>query len=168
MKIPIVDENDNIINYKEREETTRDDIRRIIGLDIFNERGEVLIAKRHPNKKIDPGLWGPSVAGTVDEGFDYNDTVLKEAEEEVGLKNIQPIFNKKYFYETENARRWCSRYHVVIDSKTKLTKQDSEVSEIKWISVDDLEKWHQRHPEEFIPSFQRSMNFIKEIYENQN
>lgn len=168
MKIPIVDENDNILTYKERDETTRDDIRRIVGLDIFNEKGEVLIAKRHQSKKIDPGLWGPSVAGTVDEGFSYDDTVLKEAEEEVGLKEIQPIFTKKYFYETENARRWCSRYYVVIDSKTELQKQDDEVSEIKWISIADLEKWWKVHPEEFIPSFQRSLGIIKEIYENKN
>jgi len=116
-RIPIVNEQDEIIAYKERKETTRDDIRRIIGLDVFNEKGEVLIAKRHVNKEIDPDLWGPSVAGTVDEGFDYDGTVLKEAEEEIGLVDITPVFSSKYFYETPYSRRWCTRYYVLINSR---------------------------------------------------
>ena len=37
MKIPIVDKNDNIIGYKERAETTREDIRRIVGLYVFSD-----------------------------------------------------------------------------------------------------------------------------------
>ena len=166
MKIPIVDENDNIISYKEREETTREDIRRIVSLNVFNEKGEVLIAKRHKDKKIDPDVWGPSVAGTVDEGYDYDSTVIKEAEEEIGLTNISPIFLNRFFYENKNARRWCSRYYVVINSKeTELKKQDEKVSELKWITLPDLEKFSNDHPEEFILSFAQSLKNIKDIYE---
>ncbi len=168
MRIPIVNEQDEVLYYKEREETTREEIRRIIGLNVFNEKGEVLIAKRQSNKKIDPNLWGPSVAGTVDEGCDYDDTVVKEAEEEIGLKNIKPIFLKKYFYETPKTRRYTQLYYVTIDSGTKLTLQDEEVAEIKWISIIDLENWFKEKPEDFIPSFQRTMNNIKEINENKN
>lgn len=164
MKIPIVNEQDEIIGYKKREETTREDIRRIVGLDVFNEKGEVLIAKRNPDKKIDPDVWGPSVAGTVDEGEDYDSTVLKEAEEEIGLTNIQPIFIHKYFYETENSRRWCSRYYVLINSERELHRQESEVAELKWITIEDLETWSKEKPEEFIPSIVRTINFIKETH----
>lgn len=164
MKIPIVDENDNLINFKEREEATREDIRRIIALHVFNEKKEILIAKRDASKTIDPNKWGPSVAGTVDEGYDYDDTVVKEAEEEIGLKNIKPLFLKKMFYETYNARRFTGVYYLVIDSNTKLTIQKEEVSEIKWITISDLEKWFKNNPDDFIPSFQRSMDIIKEIF----
>ena len=139
MRIPIVNEKDEIISYKKREETIREDIRRIISLSVFNEKKEVLIAKRQSNKIIDPNKWGPSVAGTVDEGEDYDSTVIKEAEEEIGLKNIKPIFLKKYFYETENARRFVSVYYIIIDStQTKFLLQAEEVAEIKWISINDL------------------------------
>ncbi len=119
IRIPIVNEQDEVICYKIREETTREDIHRIVGLDVFNEKGEVLLAKRHHNKIIHPDLWGPSVAGTVDEGYCYDDTVVKEAEEEIGLIDVEPIFVSKYFYETENTRRWCSRYYVQINSRER-------------------------------------------------
>src|SRR3989338_1655774 len=164
MKIPIVNEKDEVIEYKEREETTREDIRRIVGLNVFNEKGEVLIAKRHSIKVIDPNKWGPAVAGTVDEGHDYDSTVIKEAEEEIGLKNIKPIFLKKMFYETHNTRRFTGVYYAVINSReTKLSLQVDEVSEIKWISISELEDWIKEKPEDFIPSFYRTMKNVKEI-----
>lgn len=173
MKIPIVNEQDEVIAYKEREETNREDIRRIVSLVVFNQNKEVLIAKRHKDKLIDPNVWGPSVAGTVDEGFDYDETVVKEAEEEIGLTNVAPIFLSKIYYENEKSRRWCSRYYLVINSdNVELKKQDSEVSELKWISLENLEKWFDKNPEEFILSFSGSLQNMKDIYkiiyENKN
>lgn len=169
MKIPIVNEKDEIIEYKERTETTREDIRRIVGLYVFNENREILIAKRHSSKIIDPNCWGPAVAGTVDEGFDYDKTVIKEAEEELGLVNIKPIFLKKYFYETHNARRFSSVYYVVINSEeTKLKMQEDEVSDLRWINFEDLQKWFNEKPEEFVPSFKNVISNIKEINETKS
>lgn len=167
MKIPIVNEQDEIIGYKKREQTTRDDIRRIVFLFVFNENKDFLIARRQSNKVIDPNCWGPSVAGTIDEGFNYDETVIKETEEELGLKNIKPIFLKKYFYETHNARRFSSVYYVFVNSKEVNFKiQDEEVSEIRWISFKELEKWFKNKPEDFVPFFQNVIYNIKEIYEN--
>lgn len=169
MKIPIVTEQDEIIGYQEREKTTRDDIRRISALYVFDQNNQILIAKRQSNKEIDPNKWGPAVSGTVDEGFDYDSTVKKEAEEEIGLKNIQPIFFKKMFYETDNARRFLSIYYVTINSlETELSLQKEEVAEIKWINFSDLEKWFKKNPEDFILSFYLILNTLKEIYANQN
>ncbi len=169
MRIPIVNEQDEIISYKEREETTREDIRRIVALHVFNEKGEVLIAKRQSTKTIDPNLWGPAVAGTVDEGFDYDQTVLKEAEEEIGLSDIHPIFLKKMFYETHNARRFTGVYYVTINSKEReLQLQEEEVAEIRWMSFVELETWFMERPQDFVPSFQRTIDTLKEIYETRN
>lgn len=168
MKIPIVNIQDEIIGYKERDETTLNDIRSIVGLNVFNEEKEILIAKRQSNKKIDPNCWGPSVAGTVDQGYDYDTTVIKEAEEEIGLKNIKPIFYKKYYYETYNAKRFTSVYYVVVNKDTNFKIQEDEVSEIKWISLAELEEWFDKKPEDFIPSFVNTIKNIKRIYENQN
>ena len=166
MKIPIVNEQDEIICYKEREEATREDIRRLIALLVFNEKGEVLIAKRQSTKKIDPNLWGPSVAGTVDAGEEYDTTVIRETEEEIGLKDIKPTFLKKRYYETFNARRFSNLYYVIVDSKTIFHLQAEEVAEVKWITIPDLEKWVTEHPEAFTPNFPKgSLVDFKETYQ---
>ncbi len=168
MKIPIVNEQDEVLTYKEREETTGQDIRRIVILNVFNEKGEVLVAKRQSTKTIDPNKWGPAVEGTVDEGYDYDATVVKEADEEVGLKNIKPVFYKKIFYETEHTRRFAAVYHVYIDSSEPLVLQEEEVAETKWITIHNLEKWLKESPADFLPSFSIKFENIKEIYETQS
>lgn len=163
MRIPIVNEQDEIISYKERSETTPRDIRRIVGLNVFNENNEILIAKRQSSKDVDPNLWGPAVAGTVDEGYDYDSTIIKEMGEEIGLYNVTPVFVKKMYYETEKTRRFTGVYYVVVNSNDFIPKiQEKEVAEIKWIKLDDLENWYKERPQDFIPSFQRTINNIKE------
>lgn len=163
MRIPIVNEQDEIIAYKTREETTREDIRRIVGLNVFNENNEILIAKRQSNKTIDPNVWGPSVAGTVDEGYSYDETMVKEMGEEIGLYNTKPIFVKKMYYETEKTRRYTCVCYAIVNSKEFIPKiQEEEVSQIKWINLQDLENWFNEKPQDFIPSFQRTINNIKE------
>ena len=170
MKIPIVNEQDEIIEYKEKEETLGSDIRRIVSLHVFNEKGEVLIAKRHPSKKIHPNVWGPSVAGTVEEGDTCDSLVLKEAEEEIGLKNIKPMFLGKRFYETENNRRFIYIYYVTIDSTGKnFSLEENKVAEIKWINLKDLVDWFNKSPENFTPNFGNgTLADIKEIYAIKN
>ncbi len=60
--IPVVNEQDEIIGHKDREDRNTMDITRITALWLKNERGEVLLALA---KTGDPGLWGPAVSGTV-------------------------------------------------------------------------------------------------------
>ena len=63
------------------------------------------------------------------------------------LLNIKPIFYKKIFYETSNARRFNSIYYVVINKEeNKLVIQEDEVSEIKWLSLDELDNRFKEKP----------------------
>ena len=89
-KIVIVDEDDNVIGHKERGLVGRGDIYRVSALWITNSKGKILLARRALTKSHDPGKWGPAVAGTVEEGEDYRDNIVKEAGEEIGLRNIKP------------------------------------------------------------------------------
>ncbi len=51
MEIPIVDKNDEVIKYVERDEMTMEDIRRITQILVFNKNKDFLIAKRQSTKK---------------------------------------------------------------------------------------------------------------------
>ena len=170
MRIPIVNEQDEIISYKERDETTREDIRRISSIWVFNNNKDFLIAKRQKNKTIDPDKWGPSVAGTLEEGETYLSNAIKELEEELGIKNVELKPIGKIFYETSNSRRFSFRYSVTIDLPIEsFIIQKSEVSEIKWINIDDLSKWYEKTPDEFVPSFGNGLKELKKhLNENQS
>ncbi|MBP9748348.1 MAG: NUDIX domain-containing protein [Candidatus Pacebacteria bacterium] len=161
MKIPIVNEQDEIIGYKDRKDRNTVDITRITGLWLWNEKGETLLAQRAFSKSINPGLWGPAAAGTVEEGETYESNIIKEAEEEIGLKNLKPILGPKLRRTTKHAyfAQWFS---ATIDSSYPLVKQDSEVESLKWVSKDEFFKIFEDNPEMFIPSLKDSAIYFFE------
>ena len=112
MIIPIVDEDDNILCYKDASE--RDgtkEITRTSALWLSNEQGEFLVAKRSKYKKFHPNLWNISVSGTNEEGETYESNIVKETKEELGvvlseiidgpkeLISKERLFFVKYFFK---------------------------------------------------------------------
>ena len=92
MRIPIVNEEDEIIKIIDSTERMKGDIGRVSALWITNEKGEILLAQRSFTKKRDPGVWDPAVAGTVEEGETYEQNIIKEAEEELSKSKIENMY----------------------------------------------------------------------------
>jgi len=150
--IIIVDENDKIIGYKERETLNQSDIYRVSALWIQNSKGDILLAQRKLNKKNDPGKWGPAVAGTNDKGDSYKSNIVKEAEEEIGLKNHHfQEFDKIRYSGKHNY--FCQWFKLVIDKKLdEFIIQENEVEQIKWFKKDELLKELKNNPDNFLKS----------------
>jgi isopentenyldiphosphate isomerase len=95
VKIAIVNDQDEVIKTIEWDQINyATDIYRVAALWVVKRSGnsyEVLIAQRALDKKQHPGLWGPSVAGTVESEETYRENIIKETEEEIGLCDINPI-----------------------------------------------------------------------------
>ncbi|MBU4338594.1 NUDIX domain-containing protein [Patescibacteria group bacterium] len=152
-KIIIVDENDNIITYKEREKLDVKDIWRVSALWLTNSKGEILMARRALNKIHNPGKWGPAAAGTVEEGETYDFNIIKETEEEIGLKNIEFKKVKKIKTSTGKFSYFCQWYLAETDQPLEKFKiQKSEVAEVKWFSKEEIKKRLRENPGEFIYS----------------
>lgn len=151
-KTVIVNENDEIIGSKERGTLDRGDIYRVSSLIIMNDKNEILIAKRAMSKKQNPGLWGPAVAGTIEEGEDYYSNIIKESEEELGLSGIKPIIGPKSRIKAGH-NYFNQRYFLRLNrsiSEFKINR--AEVSEIKWVAMDTLFKEIKENPGNFTPS----------------
>lgn len=157
-RVIIVDENDNEIGAKKRAEMTKQDIYRVSALWITDAKGDVLLAKRSNEKSHDPGKWGPAIAGTVEEGESYDDNVVKETEEELGLHfeslprgpKIE-IFGEFHYF--------CQWYFMQIDKPLKKYRlQKSEVAEIRWFKKEELIQELKSQPELFLPSMTQFIN----------
>ncbi len=159
MKIPIVNEQDEIIGYKERRDRNKTEITRITALWLENEKGEVLLAQRAFTKDLNPGKWGPAVAGTVEEGETYESNIIKEAEEEIGLKNLKATLGPKLCRTTSHAY-FAQWFTAIINSDYPLVKQDSEVETLKWFSKEDFFKAFKETPEIFLPSMEDSAKYF--------
>ena len=113
MRIPIVDENDKVLSYKERSEVDPDkDLYRVSYLWITDPEGKVLLAQRALSKDRHPGRWASAVAGTVEEGESYEANIIKEAEEELGLKKFTLIPGKKHFVKTNDYSFWSQIFFL--------------------------------------------------------
>jgi 16S rRNA (adenine1518-N6/adenine1519-N6)-dimethyltransferase len=152
-KIPIVDEQDNIIDYKDREAILPGDIYRVSSLWIINSHGEVLLARRAYNKSHDPGKWGPAVAGTIEKDETYESNIKKEAEEELGLIGVNFEKVQKHFTKGQKWSHFTQLFQLVIDKPVEEFKiQEQEVAEVRWFSKQALAKELEEHPDEFLAS----------------
>lgn len=98
----VVGENDNIIGYEPRSicHQNKSLIHRLVGIIIFNKKGQILLQKRSKRKSTHPGFYTLSCSGHVSKGEKYQDTAERELEEELGVK-IPLRFFKKFISQSE-------------------------------------------------------------------
>lgn len=158
MKIPIVNEEDEIIGYKERDDRDVNTIYRASYLWITDTEGKILLSQRAFDKKHDPGKWGPVVAGTVEEGETYELNIIKEAEEEIGLKNIKPILGIKK-RQRNKYNYFSQEFLLTLPSGFSDFKiQEEEVAEIRWFTVEELKNKLEINPKIFLPMISVKLN----------
>ncbi|QQR79160.1 MAG: NUDIX domain-containing protein [Candidatus Moraniibacteriota bacterium] len=161
-KIIIVDSNDALLGAKERSLLRLDDIYRVSALWIFDSQKRVLLAKRALVKKHYPGKWGAAVVGMNAAGETYEETIRREAMEEVGLNlsesdlKIGPIEHIKDEYE--HFTQW---YWVTVDcSEDTFLIDPQEVDQVKWFTRDEVFAMYADSPENFVPSFRPSFDVL--------
>jgi len=158
--IPVVNESDEIIGYKNRDEIQSNDIYRVSALWITNSQNEILLAKRHHTKKNNPNKWGPAVSGTVEKNETYKVNIIKEANEELGLVKIKPKIGPKTFNGNQHLH-FTQWYSLKINKKiSEFTIQENEVEEIKWFTLEVLKQNLKTNPEDFLPNFEKYLELF--------
>jgi isopentenyl-diphosphate delta-isomerase len=161
--IPVVDEQDNIVDYKRRSEIVKEDIYRVSALWIENSKGQVLLAQRAFSKKNDPGKWGPAVAGTVEKGETYESNIIKEAEEELDIINVKFTMPFEKIRHSGEHNFFAQYFLAVIDKDLDEFNFDKrEVNDIKWFDREELKHEIELNPDRFLKSLTVRINlFVK-------
>ena len=162
MKIIVVDEKDNVIGSKERDDRNEKDIVRVSGIFVFNSKKETLIAQRALDKVFNPGKWGPAAAGTLEEGETYLSNIVKETEEEIGVKiNEKDLTLGPYEFVDSSHRYFRQMYYTKLDLPIfKFKVQKEEVNGLRWIGTEELREWLATSPNDFTES---SPKLMKEL-----
>lgn len=149
----IVDDQDNIIGAKPRNEIDfTKDYFRSSGLWLTNSNGQVLIAQRVLSKDKDPGKWGPAAGGTLEVGETYESNAYKEAEEELGLTEVNLKLGPK-MKVTSPRHCFCQWFFADCDqTETEFTLQTAEVEQVKWINMDEFFTDVLNNPDKYLPT----------------
>jgi len=73
----------------------------VVHMHLIDSRNRIYLQKRNSDKKIQPGKWDTAVGGHVSSGESVEDALVRETEEEIGLKDVKPRFIGMYKWETE-------------------------------------------------------------------
>lgn len=107
--IDIYDESRRPIRRQERgEKLSEGEFILVVGIWVINDRNEILLTRRHPDKSYAPNLW-ENTGGHVQSGESSVEAVLRELREETGIRAdeenvefigsicIPPFFGDNYF-----------------------------------------------------------------------
>jgi isopentenyldiphosphate isomerase len=155
MSIPVVNQNDEVIGFKERADVDPStDIVRSASLWITNSKGDILLAQRKFTKRNNPGKWSEAVGGTVEGEDDYESTMLREAEEEIGLVVSNYEIGPKQYVDSP-AKYFVQWYTTVVDRPVDaFTVQEEELEQLAWISEEQFARELVRTPEKYIDEMQ--------------
>jgi isopentenyldiphosphate isomerase len=158
----IVDTDDNVLEYRDRNQVGTFDLHRIVAVWIVNNSGQVLIAQRAHTMQNQPGVWGPAAAGTVAAGEDYAVTARRELAEEVGLtgvalRQVGKFSTDRHFGECRMCAVFVGTYNGDIG---QLQLQSEEVAAIRWVTVEDLRTELADRPQDFVINMQQVIDCL--------
>lgn len=103
---------------------------------IMNSKGNLLIQKRAALKKTGPNLWSIT-GGKVLAGESSAKACLRETQEEIGLTLSEHELS--FLYRSVGQNMLFDDYIIIVDFPIdKAILKSSEVSEVKWTSIDEI------------------------------
>jgi 16S rRNA (adenine1518-N6/adenine1519-N6)-dimethyltransferase len=147
----VVDENNVVIGQKSRGEVHAEKLRhRAVHVFVFNKRGELFLQKRSRWKDKQPRKWDSSAAGHVNAGQDYDETAVREVEEELGVRadvelagEIPACRNTGWEFVKIYRARHNGPFHL----------PPSEIECGGFFTIAQLARWIAARPEDFAKGF---------------
>lgn len=141
--IEIVDENGNFTGQIMEKEEAHDKnlLHNEVAVFIVNDKKQVLLQKRSPNKRFNPNKWA-LCAGHVDAHESLEDAAIREVKEEIGLEikkeDLIPFAEREFTLQDSNSHITYFYYVKYNKDNSEFVIQKEELSEVKWFDFDDV------------------------------
>ena len=109
-------------------------------------------------KDLLPGRWDTAVGGHVDYGETLEEALYREASEELGFRDFNPIFLKSYIWESAREKELVSVFATVGNFTLKF--DNDEVTEGRYWNMSEIESNLARGL--FTPNFEQEFKSIKD------
>ena len=109
----------------------------VIHIHIIDRYGRIYLQKRSMRKDIQPGKWDTAVGGHVSYGESILEAVYREASEELGFTEFNPVHIETYEFESSIEREMVNVFAVI--GSYDLHPDLDEVDEGRWWDIDDVD-----------------------------
>lgn len=135
--VAIVDEQNNVTGaVPRREMRAKRLLHRSTYILVFNSQGELYVQKRTMIKDVFPGFFDPATGGVVLAGESYEESAVRELEEEMGIRDVPLTYLFDFYFEDERSRVWGRTFSCTYDGK--IIPQVEEVEYVKMMTIDDI------------------------------
>lgn len=131
-------------------------LHRAFSIFIFNDQGEMLLQQRAANKYHFGGLWTNACCSHPRPGEKVLQAAKRRLKEELGVVTKLVLYDAVTysFYDKENGLTEHEFDYVITGNYTgTFNLNPAEVSNIKWISINELMVQLAQHPEDYTPWF---------------
>jgi isopentenyldiphosphate isomerase len=106
---------------------------------VINDKNELMVPIRGPNKDLYPSMADNSVGEHNNINENYLDTAVRGFDEELGIKVNKQDLNLIAKLPVYDSNQWqWSQYYVYHDKDGKYNPSEKEISSIEWIKLKDL------------------------------
>lgn len=164
-QVVLISEDDQILGQMGKMEAHINGIlHRAFSVFLFNKNGEMLLQRRAADKYHSPNQWTNACCSHPRMGETYKEAANRRLKEELGIET--PIEEKFHFIYKANVGGDLiehERDHVFIgDYNGDFVLDPSEVAEVRYISMENLDKEMEEHPENFTEWFKIILKEYKE------
>ena len=130
----------------------------VVHLHVMDRNGRLYLQKRAMDKDIQPGKWDTAVGGHVDYGESIIEALYREASEELGFSEFNPVHIITYVFESEIEKELVNVFAAIGNFSLHPDRDE----------VEDGRFWELREIEEnfgksvFTPNFEQEFVRIRE------
>lgn len=163
-QVVLISENDDVIGVMEKMQAHENGVlHRAFSVFLFNDKGELLLQKRAADKYHSPNQWTNAVCSHPRIEETYLQAAERRLMEELGIEaDLSEKFHFIYKAEVGNKLWEHEKDHVFVGNYNgDFRLNPEEVSEIRYISMEDLDREMKEQPENFTEWFKIILNEYK-------
>jgi len=164
----LVDKNDNQIGIEEKVKCHLPDgkLHRAFTIFLFNQEGKLLLTQRSMSKMLWPGDWDGTVASHPRQSEDYISSAERRLPEELGVScKLEYLYKFEYHVPYKNIgseNEVCGTLIGILDDPSKIKLVEGEISDIKWVTVEEIISDITKTPQIFCPWLLVALYFLSE------
>ena len=96
----------------------------VVHMHLFNKKGELFLQKRAMTKDLLPGYWDTSVGGHSSPGESPEEALKREALEELGIRDFNYQFIRKYIWESKRERELVYSFTGISEATPEINRNE--------------------------------------------